>query len=70
MKAIVAIAIAVVVLAVAGIFLAHVAHSSAFVIIHKGQALPKHYVQAWQFGNVTIVQTGPSTTTVTLAPWS
>jgi len=66
----IAIAVAVVALAVAGIFLAHVAHSSAFVIVHKGQPMPKHYVQAWQFGNVTIVQTGPSTTTVTLAPWS
>ena len=72
MKAVlaIAIAVAVVALAVAGIFLAHVAHSSAFVIVHKGQPMPKHYIESWQFGNVTIVQTGPSTTTVTLAPWS
>jgi uncharacterized phage-associated protein len=66
----IAIAVAVVALAVAGLLMLHVAHSSAFVIVHKGQPLPKHYIEAWSFGNVTIVQTGPSTTTVTLAPWS
>ena len=72
MKAVlaIAIAVAVVALAVAGIFLAHVAHSSAFVIVHKGQPMPKHYVQAWQFGNVTIVEVVPDSTTVTVAPWS
>jgi len=64
------IAVAVVALVVIGIFLAHVAHSSAYVVLHKGQALPKHYIESWSFGNITIVQTGPSTTTVTLAPWS
>jgi hypothetical protein len=66
----IAIAVAVVALVVAGLLMLHVAHSSAFVIVHKGQPMPKHYIESWSFGNVTIVQTGPSTTTVTLAPWS
>jgi uncharacterized phage-associated protein len=72
MKAVLAIAIAVAVVAlvVAGLLMLHIAHSSAFVIVHKGQPLPKHYVQAWQFGNTTIVEVKPSSTTVTLAPWS
>ena len=66
----IAVAVAVIALVVAGILLAHVAHSSAYVVVHRGQPMPKHYIEAWQFGNVTIVQTGPSTTTVTVAPWS
>ena len=70
MKAIIAIAIAVVALAVAGIFLAHVAHSSAYIVLHKGQPLPKHYIESWNFGNVTIVQVAPDNTVVTVAPWS
>jgi hypothetical protein len=48
----------------------HSAHRSAYVVVHKGQPMPKHYVQAWQFGNVTIVEVVPDSTTVTLAPWS
>jgi hypothetical protein len=48
----------------------HSAHRSAYIVLHKGQALPKHYIQAWSFGNVTIVQVEPDNTTVTLAPWS
>ena len=70
MKLLIAIAIVVVALVVAGIFLAHVAHSSAFVIVHKGQPMPRHYIESWNFGNVTIVQVGPSTVTVTVAPIS
>ena len=69
MKAIIAIAIAVVALAVIGLLMLHIAHSSAFVVVHKGQPLPKHYIESWSFGNVTIVQVKPSSTTVTLAPW-
>jgi hypothetical protein len=41
-----------------------------FVVVHRGQPMPKHYIQAWAFGNVTIVQVGPSTVTVTVAPAS
>lgn len=64
------IAVAVIALAVTGLALHYSAHKPAFVIVHRGQPMPKHYVQAWQFGNVTIVQVGPDSTTVTLAPWS
>jgi len=60
----------VVALVVAGIFLAHVAHSSAYIVLHKGQPLPKHYIESWNFGNVTIVQVAPDNTVVTVAPWS
>ncbi len=48
----------------------HSAHRSAYIVLHKGQPLPKHYIEAWTFGNVTIVQVAPDNTTVTLAPWS
>ena len=48
----------------------HSAHRSAYVVIHRGQPMPRHYVQAWQFGNTTIVEVVPDSTTVTLAPWS
>ncbi len=65
------IAIAVIALAITSLLVLHYsAHSSAYIVLHKGQPLPKHYIEAWTFGNVTIVQTGPSTVTVTLAPWS
>jgi len=69
-KALIAIAVAVVALVVIGIFLAHVAHSSAYVVLHRGQPMPKHYIAKWVFGNVTIVEVAPDSTTVTLAPWS
>ena len=48
----------------------HSAHRSAYIVVHRGQPLPKHYIEAWSFGNVTIVQVEPDSTTVTLAPWS
>ena len=64
------IAIAVVALAVIGIFIAHVEHRSAYIVVHRGQPMPRHYIEAWSFGNVTIVEVKPSTTTVTVAPWS
>jgi hypothetical protein len=48
----------------------HSAHKSAYIVVHRGQPLPKHYIEAWSFGNVTIVQVAPDNTTVTLAPWS
>jgi hypothetical protein len=48
----------------------HGAHRSAYIVLHRGQPLPKHYIEAWSFGNVTIVQVAPDSTTVTLAPWS
>ena len=64
------IAVVVIVLAVAGVFIVHVGHTSAYVVVHRGQPLPRHYVEAWSFGNYTIVEVEPSSTTVTLAPWS
>jgi hypothetical protein len=48
----------------------HSAHKSAYIVLHSGQPLPKHYIEAWSFGNVTIVQVEPDNTVVTLAPWS
>ncbi len=48
----------------------HSAHRSAYVVVHRGQPMPKHYIEAWSFGNVTIVQVAPDSTTVTVAPWS
>lgn len=48
----------------------HSAHKSAYVVVHKGQPMPKHYIEAWQFGNVTIVQVAPDNTVVTVTPWS
>ena len=48
----------------------HSAHRSAYVVVHRGQPMPRHYVQAWQFGNTTIVEVVPDSTTVTVAPWS
>ena len=47
----------------------HSAHSPAFLIIHKGQPLPRHYLQAWAFGNVIIVEVAPSHTVVSIGPW-
>jgi hypothetical protein len=69
-KALIAIAVAVVALVVIGIFLAHVAHSSAYIVLHRGQPMPKHYIAKWVFGNTTIFEVKPSSTTVTVAPWS
>jgi len=70
-RAIIAIAVAVIAIAVTGLLALHYsAHKPAFVIVHKGQPMPRHYIQAWSFGNTTIVQVGPSTTTVTVAPIS
>ena len=70
MRAPLAIAVAVVALVIAGIFIVHVAHSSVYVVVHRGQPMPRHYVAKWVFGNVTIVEVKPFTTTVTVAPWS
>jgi hypothetical protein len=44
--------------------------TSGFVVIHRGQPMPTHYIEAWQFGNVTIVEVAPGNTVVTVAPWS
>ena len=63
------IAIAVVALAVIGIFIAHVGHRSAYIVVHRGQPMPTHYIEAWSFGNVTIVQVAPSHTEVSIGPW-
>ena len=63
--------LALCVLLIIGIHALHPSQGTpAFVVIHKGQPMPKHYIEAWQFGNITIVQTGPSTVTVTVAPAS
>jgi len=47
----------------------HSAHSTAFLIIHTGQPLPHHYIQAWAFGNITIVEVAPDNTVVSIGPW-
>lgn len=47
----------------------HSAHKSAYIVLKRGQPLPKHYIEAWSFGNVIIVQVRPDNTTVTVAPW-
>jgi len=65
------IAVAVIALAVVGLLALHYsAHRPAYIVLHKGQALPRHYIESWSFGNTTIVEVEPSSTTVTLAPWS
>jgi hypothetical protein len=69
-KLLIAVAVAVIALVVAGILFAHIAHSSAYIVLHKGQPLPKHYIESWTFGNTTIVEVKPDSTTVTVAPWS
>ncbi len=49
--------------------LVHLVHRPAFIVVHTGQPLPRHYIQAWAFGNVTIVQVAPSHTVVSIGPW-
>lgn len=49
--------------------LVHLAYKPAFIVVHRGQKLPSHYLHAWAFGNVTIVQVAPSNTVVTIGPW-
>jgi uncharacterized phage-associated protein len=49
--------------------LVHLAYKPAFIVVHRGQKLPSHYIQAWAFGNVTIVEVAPSHTVVTIGPW-
>jgi len=49
--------------------LVHLVHRPAFIVVHRGQPLPRHYLHAWAFGNVTIVQVAPSHTVVTIGPW-
>jgi hypothetical protein len=51
-------------------YLGHIGHGTPYVVVHRGQPLPKHYLAKWSFGNVTIVQVAPDNTTVTVAPWS
>jgi len=64
------LALVVIALAVAGLLALHIEHRPAYVVVHRGQPMPRHYVAKWVFGNVTIVEVKPSTTTVTVAPWS
>jgi hypothetical protein len=66
------IAVAVIALAVTSLLLSlhQSVHRPAYVVIHRGQPMPRHYIEAWQFGNVTIVEVSPDSTTVTVAPWS
>ena len=65
------IVIAVIAIAVTGLALhCYSANSPAYVVIHKGQAPPKHYIAKWVFGNSTIFEVKPDSTTVTVAPWS
>jgi hypothetical protein len=54
-------------LLVLGLF--RLAYRPAFTVVHTGQPLPKHYLQAWAFGNLTIVQVAPSHTVVSVGPW-
>ncbi len=49
--------------------LVHLAYRPAFIVVHRGQPLPRHYIQAWAFGNVTIVEVAPSHVVVTIGPW-
>ena len=49
--------------------LVHLVYRPAFIVVHRGQPLPSHYIQAWAFGNVTIVQVAPSHVVVTIGPW-
>jgi hypothetical protein len=64
------LALVVIALAVAGLLALHIEHRPAYIVVHKGQPMPRHYIEAWSFGNYTIVEVEPSSTTVTLAPWS
>ena len=63
------LALVVIALAVAGLLALHIEHRPAYVVLHKGQALPKHYIEAWSFGNYTIVEVKPSSATVSIGPW-
>jgi len=45
------------------------AYRPAFIVVHTGQPLPHHYLHAWVFGNLTIVQVAPSHTVVSIGPW-
>jgi hypothetical protein len=56
-------------LALLVLVLVHLAYRPAFIVIHRGQPLPSHYIQAWAFGNVTIVQVAPSHAVVSIGPW-
>ena len=56
-------------LALLAVGLYHVAHRPAFIVIPTGHPLPKHYLRAWVFGNLTIVQLRPDNTVVSIGPW-
>ncbi len=56
-------------LALLAVGLYHVARSPAFIVIPAGHPLPKHYLHAWAFGNLTIVQLRPDNTVVSIGPW-
>ena len=56
-------------LAILVLALVHLAYSPAFILVHTGQPLPRHYLQAWAFGNITIVQVHPSHVVVSIGPW-
>lgn len=47
----------------------HLACRPAFIVVPAGHPLPKHYLQVWAFGNVTIVQVAPSHAVVSIGPW-
>ena len=47
----------------------HLVCRPAFIVVHRGQPLPRHYLQAWAFGNLTIVQVAPSHAVVSIGPW-
>jgi hypothetical protein len=49
--------------------LVHLAYRPAFIVVHRGQKLPSHYLHAWAFGNLTIVQVAPSHAVVSIGPW-
>jgi hypothetical protein len=49
--------------------LVHLACRPAFIVVRTGQPLPRHYLQAWVFGNLTIVQVAPSHAVVSIGPW-
>jgi len=49
--------------------LVHLVCRPAFIVVRTGQPLPSHYLQAWAFGNLTIVQVAPSHAVVSIGPW-
>jgi hypothetical protein len=60
---------AIAVAAIGLLALHYSAHKPAYIVVHRGQPLPKHYIESWSFGNVTVVQVAPSHTVVSIGPW-